>query len=652
MCGIAGIWRPGANADAAIARSMADTLRHRGPDDGGVWSDDEAGIALSHRRLSIIDLSPAGHQPMVSADDRYVISYNGEVYNFPDLRRELEGAGVGFRSDSDTEVLLEAISHWGLERAVERFVGMFAFALWDRRQRVLTLVRDRLGIKPLYWGRLGGAFVFASEPRAFTVLPGWTGAIDSAALDAYLRWNYVPAPRCIYAGLNKLKPGTILRLESDLEPRLEVFWDLRKIAVAGSASPLQLSDAEATDQLESLLGDAVGRRMVSDVPLGAFLSGGIDSSLVVALMQSRSARPVKTFTIGFDEQRFNEADHAEAVAQHLGTDHQSFILTPQEARDTIPALPGIYDEPFADSSQIPTFLVSRMTRDHVTVALSGDGGDELMAGYTRYRWADMTRRRFGHLPLLLRRTMSSGLAALPDGLWDGLGRVLPDRVAQGRLADRVGRFSAFLAQTDGDAIYRHQHTQWPEPPLAGSAAGAGQGPDPDLALPGEMPHFISRMQYHDSVQYMPDDILTKVDRASMAVSLEVRVPLIDHRLTEFSWRLPFAQKMRPSGGKWLLRQVLYRHVPAHLIDRPKSGFGVPVAQWLRGPLREWAEDLLSAENLQSDGLLNAQPIRYVWSRLQSGHDRFQEPIWGILMFQAWLRQQQTDQATKTSKISG
>ena len=645
MCGIAGIWEPGPAELTAVARDMADTLRHRGPDDSGVWSDGDAGIALSHRRLSIIDLSPAGHQPMVSASGRYVISYNGEVYNFSEQRRILEAAGVEFRGNSDTEVLLAAIDYWGLASAVQRFIGMFAFALWDRRLNELFLVRDRFGIKPLYWGRFGKAFVFASEIRAFTVLPGWTGAIDPAALDAYLRCNFVPAPLSIYKNLNKLEPGKVLRLKSDFAPDIQPYWDLRAIAAEGAGSGPRLSDARATDELESLLGDAVGQRMVSDVPLGAFLSGGVDSSLVVALMQARSQWPVKTFTIGYREQRYNEADHAKAIAEHLGTEHQSFTLTAQDAIDAIPGLPEIYDEPFADSSQIPTYLVSRMTRDHVTVALSGDGGDEMMAGYTRYLWADMTRRRFGLLPPSLRRTLASGLTALPDQLWQGVGKFLPARISLGRLADRVGRFSTFLSQADGDAIYLRQHTQWPEPPTVRPGDQADPWAHTDQALREQIPHFISRMQYRDSMRYLPDDILTKVDRASMAVSLEVRVPLIDHRVMEFAWRLPFDQKVRQSESKWLLRQILYRHVPRRLIERPKTGFGVPIADWLRGPLRAWAEELLSPAALQADGMLSPAPIRQVWSLLQKGHDRFQEPIWGILMYQAWRQRQGTFQAS-------
>jgi asparagine synthase (glutamine-hydrolysing) len=618
---------------------MAQTLYHRGPDDHGVWSDPEAGVALSHRRLSIIDLSAAGHQPMASAGGRYVICYNGEVYNFPELRRELEAAGGQFKGGSDTEVVLAAIERWGVDVAIERLIGMFAFALWDRRERQLILVRDRLGIKPLYWGRVGDAFVFASEPRAFAAVPGFRQEIDQAALAAYLCLNHVPAPACIFKGLKKLEPGTKLRLRAGGEPDISRFWSLRKIAVQGSEEPLQLSDGEATDRLDELLRDAVGRRMLADVPLGAFLSGGIDSSLVASLMQVQSEQPIKTFTIGFEEQQFNEAKFAKAVAGHLGTEHHELYLSSRDAMDIVPKLPAMFDEPFADSSQIPTYLVSRMTRQHVTVALSGDGGDELMAGYTRYDWADMTSRRFGGWPMPLRRAAAGALSALPDAVWSGAAGLLPARLSKRRLADRVGRFCAFLEQPDADAIYFRQHTNWPRPEeiLASGEGAAAILHDPALA--DDIPRFISRMQYMDSIGYLPNDVLTKVDRASMAVALEVRVPLLDHRVVDFGWRLPFAQKYRDGGGKWLLRQVLHRYVPPKLVERPKVGFGVPIAEWLRGPMRPWAEELLAPNALRDAGISGVGVIQGAWQRLLAGHDRFQEPIWGVLMFQAWWEEQ-------------
>jgi asparagine synthase (glutamine-hydrolysing) len=637
MCGIAGIWRAGGADLTATASAMAQSIRHRGPDDSGIWSDPAAGIALAHRRLSIIDLSSGGHQPMASASGRYWICYNGEVYNFGELRRELEAVGNQFGGNSDTEVLLTAIDCWGVEAAIQRLIGMFAFALWDRQERELILVRDRLGIKPLYWGWVGGIFAFASELRAFREIPGFRSDIEPAALAAYLRWNYVPAPICIFKGLRKLEPGTILHLREGGEAEVSQYWSLRDIALQGSLDPLVLSDSEAVAQLECLLRDAVGRRMLADVPLGAFLSGGIDSSLVVALMQSQSGRPVKTFSIGFNEQFFNEAPFAKAVATHLGTEHHELYLSSRDAMDIVPELPVLFDEPFADSSQIPTYLVSRMTRDHVTVGLSGDGGDELMAGYTRYQWADMTSRRFGNVPTPLRRALADALAGVPNMLWSGLGRLLPAGVTKGRLADRVGRFADFLAQPDADAIYLCQHTNWsrPEDIIVPGEAAAAANFGPDLAA--EFPHFITRMQYMDSIGYLPNDVLTKVDRASMAVSLEVRVPLLDHRVVEFGWRLPFEQKYRGGKGKWLLRQVLHRYVPPELIERPKAGFGVPIAAWLRGPMRDWAEALLTPAALTEGGMPGTGAILGAWRQLLHGHDRFQEPIWGILMYQAWRR---------------
>jgi asparagine synthase (glutamine-hydrolysing) len=639
MCGIAGIWRIGGGEQAESASAMAQTLYHRGPDDHGVWSDPSAGLAFSHRRLAVIDLSASGRQPMISPSGRYVICYNGEVYNFLELRKELEIGGGVFCGGSDTEVILAAIDRWGIDEALERLIGMFAFALWDRRKHELILVRDRLGIKPLYWGRVGKAFVFASEPRAFTAVPGFRQEIDQAALAAYLRFNYVPAPACIFKGLKKLEPGTRLRLGPNGEPDLDRFWSLRETAVRGSREPLELSDNEATDRLDELLRDAVGRRMVADVPLGAFLSGGIDSSLVAALMQVQSERPIKTFTIGFQEQQFNEARFAKSVARHLGTEHHELYLSAQDAMDIVPELPAMFDEPFADSSQIPTYLVSRMTRRHVTVALSGDGGDELLAGYTRYHWADMTSRRFGGWPLPLRRALAGTLSAMPNAVWTAASGLLPARLSKGRLGDRVGRFCDFLEQPNGDAIYLRQHTNWtrPEEILADGADTAMTKLDPGLA--DDFPRFISRMQFMDSIGYLPDDVLTKVDRASMAVALEVRVPLLDHRVVEFGWRLPFAQKYRDGSGKWLLRQVLHRYVPPELVERPKAGFGVPIAEWLRGPMRAWAEELLAPNALVDGGMPGFGGIQHAWRRLLAGHDRFQEPIWGILMFQAWRKQQ-------------
>ncbi|MFQ6016725.1 MAG: asparagine synthase (glutamine-hydrolyzing) [Kiloniellaceae bacterium] len=637
MCGITGLLRTGSPRVelAAAAAAMGATLGHRGPDDSGLWVDEPAGVAFAHRRLAIIDLSPLGHQPMTSASGRYVICYNGEVYNFQEMREELAARGAKFRGGNDTEVILAALEAWGVEAAVQRFIGMFVFALWDKTRRALTLTRDRLGIKPLYWGEHNGLFLFGSELKALTACPGCTLEVDRDALAAFVRWNYVPSPHCIYRGIRKLEPGTMLTVRAGQSPRVTRYWDMRRVAREGVANPLRRSDEWASDRLEELLKDAVKRRMVADVPLGVFLSGGTDSSLVAALMQAQSDRPVRTFTIGFREPDYNEAVHAKAVATHLGTDHTELYVEPAHALSVIPDLPRHYDEPFADSSQVPTFLVSEMTRRHVGVALSGDGGDELFAGYTRYHWAEMVRRRFGGLPRPVRAALGSLIAAGPASLWELAARPLPAGRRPQRIGERAHKLAGFLREPDEDAIYRRQHSRWSNPAeiVLGGNEPRGIAFDPTVA--NEIPGFIERMQFLDTVTYMPDDILTKVDRASMAVSLEARVPLIDHRVVEFVWRLPFSMKVRAGTDKWLLRQVLYRYVPREIIERPKMGFGVPIGRWLRGPLRDWAEALLGERRLKEEGFLESRPIRRTWDDFLAGRSPSQEPLWVVLMFQAW-----------------
>ena len=635
MCGIAGIldlnrgepWLR-ENVDA-----MTGALRHRGPDAGGIWTDAAAGIALGHRRLSIVDLSPLGAQPMVSPSGRYVISYNGEVYSFLDMRPELEAKGFKFRGGSDTEVMLAAIEAWGLDGALARFIGMFAFALWDRETRTLQLVRDRMGIKPVYWARAGSLFLFGSELKALLACREWQPELDRDALAAYTRWNYVPAPGCIYRGAGKLAPGSILTVRAGSEPTVRRFWDLR--ALASQWEETADDDETAADKLEVLLRDAVRRRMVADVPLGAFLSGGADSSLVVALMQSQSDKPVRSFTIGFHEREYNEATHAAAVAKHLGTDHTELYVSPQRALEVIPRLAQYYDEPFADSSQVPTFLVSEMTKQHVTVALSGDGGDELFAGYTRYHWADRVRRTFLSWPRPLRRAAAAGLSVPPRTFWEGVARLLPPGRRPQRIGERVAKLAAFLREDDADGVYRRQHTHWdnPEALVPGSHEPRGLPFDPSLR--SDVPDFMRRMQLMDLLTYLPDDILTKVDRATMAVALEARVPLLDHRLVEHAWRLPQRMKIRGGTDKWLLRKVLYRYVPRELIERPKMGFSVPVGSWLRGPLRPWAEALLSESRLRDGGHFDVGHVRRAWTQFLAGRATNQEPLWGILMFEAW-----------------
>ena len=638
MCGIAGFIettrRSGSDELRHVASCMAGSLSHRGPDDRGVWVDTEAGVALAHTRLAIVDLSAAGAQPMNSSCGRFVLSYNGEVYNAPELRAELEAAGRTFRGHSDTEVMVEGVAVWGVRATVERLIGMFAFAAWDRSTRTLTLARDRLGIKPLYWGHSHARLVFASELKALRVLPGWQGEIDRAALAAFLRYGYVPTPLSIYEGIHKLAPGTLLECGENRETKQAAYWSLSEVAERGQASPLDLPDAAAAEMLQSLLGDSVRRRMVADVPLGMFLSGGIDSSTVAALMQASSTQPVRTFSIGFREPAYDEAANARGIASHLGTEHTELYVTPAEAQAVIPKLPSIYDEPFADSSQIPTYLVSEMTRRHVTVALSGDGGDEVFAGYNRYGQGLTLARTIRTLPKAIRQAAARRMTALSPGAWDSVSLMVPRRIRPRLVGDKIHKLAGVLPE-DPIGFYRHLITQWPEASCL--VAGAAE---PDESLFGEavrkrFPDDISWMQYLDTLTYLPDDILTKVDRASMAVALEVRVPLLDHRVVELSWRLPPRLKMRGGTGKWILRQIAYKYVPKRLLERPKMGFGVPIDQWLRGPLKEWAGDLLSSSVTNGAGFFDPAPIAEKWAEHQAGARNWQYFLWNMLMFEAW-----------------
>ena len=638
MCGIAGFVgaapRNGGRNIDDIAESMAASLSHRGPDDQGVWLDNAAGTGLIHRRLSIVDLSPAGHQPMVSANERFVISYNGEVYSHQPVARELAARGIKFRGHSDTEVILESVAADGIEATAAWMIGMFAIALWDRRERTLTLIRDRLGIKPLYWAQFGELFLFGSELKALRAHPGWTPHIDRNAVAAFMRHNYIPAPHTIYDGVHKLEPGSILTLSWKGEPRIKRFWDARALAREAIRSPLTGDDAELTGQLETLLQDAVSRRMIADVPLGAFLSGGIDSSTVVALMQNAGAGKVKTFSIGFDISGFDEAPFAAAVARHLQTEHTELVVTPQQARDVIPRLPEWYDEPFADSSQIPTYLVSAMTRQHVTVALSGDGGDELFAGYNRYQLTQRFWRTLSLIPHPMRRGIAAALQAVPPERWTSLASVLPGGLHVPQIGDKLHKAASVLELENADALYHRLVSHW-EPTEIMPEANEPRGILSDKALTKEFPDLLERMQFLDLVTYLPDDILTKVDRASMAVALEARVPLLDHRIVEFSWRLPRAAKIRHGKSKWILRQVLNRHVPSELVERPKMGFGIPLGDWLRGPLREWAEHLLSERRLREAGLLDHQLVRRYWQEHISGRRNWQYLLWDVLMLESW-----------------
>ena len=640
MCGITGLWQIESMDDILIQR-MTDRLQHRGPDDSGEWHDPEAGIYLGHRRLAILDLSPAGHQPMVSACGRYVIVYNGEVYNFRELKKELVRLGYKFRGGSDTEVILAAIIQWGLTKAINRFVGMFAFALWDRKEGVLSLARDRLGIKPLYYGITGKGFAFSSELSPLTMVPGFKKKIDRRALALYLRHNYVPAPLSIYEGIKKLLPGHILTVrEFGRQTETIQYWSALDIVRAGIENPFDGDKWEAVEELHILLKKATNCRMIADVPLGAFLSGGIDSSTVVALMQSQSSRPIKTFSIGNVIDSYDEAKYANKIAQYLGTDHTELYITPEQALEVIPSLPTMFDEPFADSSQIPTFLVSKLAHEKVTVSLSGDGGDELFGGYNRHQWAPRIWNRCGHWPVQLRKMISSAMNSVTPREWDKIFNLLRV-VSKGKINFRmpgykIQKLAGMLQASSPEELYKILASHWTNP----TEVVKGVGQEPDIwtkAIPQALyKDFTAFMMFMDLVTYLPDDILTKIDRASMAVSLEARVPLIDHRLVEFAWKLPMDLKIRNGCGKWILRQVLYRYVPKSLIERPKTGFGIPLDAWLRGPLREWVEALIDESRLKSQGFFYVKPIRQKWLEHLAGKRNWAYHLWDVLMFQAWL----------------
>jgi asparagine synthase (glutamine-hydrolysing) len=648
MCGLAGFVSGGAETADALrssVRRMCGALVHRGPDDAGEWIDAPNGVAIGFRRLAIIDLSPAGHQPMPSASGRYVATLNGEVYNFEALRQTLQRAGraPAFRGHSDTEVMLAAFDAWGVEDAVRRFNGMFAIAVWDRDLRRLSLVRDRLGVKPLYYGFAGRTFLYGSELKALRRHPEFAAGIDRAALQLYLRFTYVPAPRSIYQGIAKLMPGTILSFDPESRAvETTVYWSAREAAMAGTTRRFEGSEEEAADAVETLARDAVRLRMVADVPLGVFLSGGIDSSLVTALMQAQSAVPVRTFSIGFAEAEYDESAYARDVAAHLGTCHTALDVTPQDAVDVIPGLASMYDEPFADSSQIPTHLVAALARRSVTVSLSGDGGDELFGGYRRYLIGARLFRSASFLPAAMRRTIGRLLTALPPPAWDRAlgagGSWLSPSLRPPRAGERIHKVARALTAADPDAMYFELVSHWNGLVVDGGAAGARvewRDTVPALRDP------VERMMFFDQISYLPDDILAKVDRASMAVSLEVREPLLDYRLVELAWTLPAAMKVRAGIGKPVLRRVLRRHLPAALVDRPKMGFGMPLDRWLRGRLRDWAESLLDAAAIRNEGWLDEIQIRDKWRAHLDGNGQWQYHLWAVLMFEAWLREQRT-----------
>jgi asparagine synthase (glutamine-hydrolysing) len=645
MCGITGVW---SFADFALSREalprMTAAIAHRGPDDAGHWFDEAVGIALGHRRLSIVDLSPAGHQPMASASGRYQIIFNGEIYNHATLRRELEQGGHLFewRGHSDTETLLAGIEVWGFEATLKRCIGMFAMALWDRETRSLQLARDRLGEKPLYYGWQGQHFFFASELSALKAHPAFKPVLNPQAIALMMRHNYIPSPYSIYQGIHKLTPGTTLSVSPahrDAAPT--PYWRAYDAVANGLAEPFTGSPAEAVDALESLLMDAVGQQMMADVPLGAFLSGGVDSSAVVALMQAQSDRPVQTFTIGFNEAGYNEAEHAKAVAKHLGTQHNEWYVTPQDALDVIPKLPGMYSEPFSDSSQIPTFLVSQLARRQVTVSLSGDGGDELFGGYNRYTHTHKLWSTIAKLPIPLRKLAAAGITSLSPSQWNALAKpvmaVMPEKYKRPNVGGLAHKGASVLSFDSVDSIYHTAVSHWnPAEVLINGFEPLTAVTNPD-SIPVCEP--IHRMMAMDTISYLPGDILCKVDRAAMAVSLESRVPLLDHRVVEFAWSLPLEMKLRDGVGKWPLREVLYRHVPKALIERPKMGFGVPIDEWLRGPLRDWAENLLDEQRLREQGIFKPEPVRMTWAEHLSGKANWQYYLWDVLMFQSWHQMQ-------------
>jgi asparagine synthase (glutamine-hydrolysing) len=640
MCGISGILDARRSADGAervaLAEAMAAAQRHRGPDDAGSWSDPEVGVALSHRRLAVVGLGEVGHQPMVSRSGRWVLTYNGEIYNAPALTKRLVEEGRSLRGSSDTEVLVEALDAWGVDATLEAINGMFAFGAWDRERRRLVLARDRLGEKPLLYGAIGGRFAFASELRSLTALPGAPTALDPDAVALLLRFKYIPAPWTIHAGISKLPPGHVLEVGPGPDdvgtPR--PYWSLADIALDGARHPLPVTEG-TLDELDALLGNAVEGRLRSDVPIGAFLSGGIDSSIVATLAAERLGAPLRTFTIASDDPDHDESASAREIAARIGADHTELTVTADDALAEVPTLPAIYDEPFADSSQLPTLLVSRLARRDVTVVLSGDGGDELFGGYNRHVWLPRVWQRLDRIPLPVRRATAAVLGAPPPVVYDRLASVLPERRRPRLVGLKVEKLASVVGRADAPAAYGRLVSHWDHPDRVVRGAHEPLTLTHDTAAWPQLGSLAEQMMVVDALTYLPDDVLVKVDRASMAVSLEARVPLLDPDVAAFAMRLPLEAKVRDGKGKWALRQLLLRRHPVELIERPKSGFGVPIAQWLRGPLRPWAEDLLAPDALAQGGLLDPAPIRRAWSEHLSGRRDASYELWDVLMLQGW-----------------
>jgi len=642
MCGIVGLLnlKEQETELPRLLKSMADTLERRGPDDAGVWFDYLSGVGLAHRRLSILDLSVEGHQPMISACGRFVITYNGEIYNFNELRKKLKSSGHRFRGHSDTEIILAAIAEWGLEHAVEKFNGMFAFAVWDKKKTVLSWVRDRLGIKPVIYYNNDQLFLFGSELKALRAYNGWQPEIDRKSLAEMLRLGYIPSPMTIYKNVKKLPPGMILHIyfkDGQITPKEpQTFWRLSE-TLKNSRNPEPLTEEEALSEFEKRLKDAVKLRMIADVPLGAFLSGGIDSSTVAALMQSQSPQPVKTFSIGFKDKAYDEALFAKTVAQHLGTDHHELYINENDLLNLIPEIPQFFDEPFADPSQLPTQILSQLTRKYVTVALSGDGGDELFAGYVRHIQAKQLDKIIRIMPYGLRKTLGNFISKIPASRWDAVFD-LASHITAGHLSmqlpgDKIHKLGGFLLFEDNN-LYESVVSEWKKTPVLGLENNniSGKWWDPPLCILNRTEEFM----YQDTLRYLPDDVLTKVDRTTMSVALEARVPLLDHRIVEYVWSLPLGMKLHNGKSKWLLRRLLSKYVPNELWDRPKMGFAVPLTGWLLGPIREWVEALIARDKLKKEGFLEPEKVHQAWGKLQAGNSNAQYQIWNVLMFESWL----------------
>ncbi len=642
MCGFAGFvdFPREREAGLNVLHGMARAIWRRGPDEEGFWLDIECAVGLTHRRLAVMGLGAEGRQPMVSPSGRWVLAYNGEIYNCPALRSELSAAGVTFRGSSDTEVALAAIEAWGLEASLNRFVGMFAFALWDTAKRKLYLARDRFGEKPLYYGWQGKAFLFGSDLAALRVHPEWEGGVDRAALALYVRYNYMPQPWSIHPKLKKLVPGTWLELSqhgNDWIETQKTYWSALQVAKSATLNRFQGSESDAEEVLHELMKQAVAGQMTAEVPLGAFLSGGIDSTTIVALMQSMAVRPVRTFTIGFAESSYDESDPARRVAEHLGTDHRECILGAQDALAIIPQLPVFYSEPFADASQLPTILVSRMAREQVTVALSGDGGDEIFGGYNRYVWGESLWRRMGFAPAWALELLRKALQAGSPAAWDACACFLPGVSAMRQPGEKLHKFAILLGAENPCAFHERLGSFWH---MSNPVLGSMEYPAVTHADVWESKwEMTESMMLADTLNYLPDDILVKVDRAAMGVSLEARAPFLDHRLFEFVWSLPLSFRVQRSGGKRVLRNILDRYVPRRLIERPKSGFALPVHDWLRGPLKDWCEGLLDESRLRNEGFFDPAMVRNAWDEHLSGRRNRQYDLWSILMFQAWKEAQ-------------